>query len=243
MSPLPDSNLPEQTGERMRGGAVPTAVAASTGARRAAAGAHRLPLPGQELLHRGEVPRPRRVEKFLLLPHGESHGIQRGRGEEKRKRGSWVSGVEFLFSLFSLSLSPPAPDLKLFLSAAGAVARKQKLPPPAGCVPPDPRCRWRWRTGESFFEHHDTAAAAATTTEQTSSDQSRESRPSLPRNCRPPHLQSKIGQTPHARTHSRRHTTHNSLYPRLSCFTEKVDGLSKMASIFRKGMPIQCMPC
>lgn len=188
----------------MRGGAVPTAVAASTGARRAAAGARRLPLPGQELLHRGEVPRPRRVEKFLLLSHGESHGIQRRRGEEKRKRGSWVSGVEFLFSLFSLSL-PPAPNLKLFLSVACAVARKQKLPPPAGCVPPDPRCRWRWKRGESFFEHHDTAAAAATTTEQTSSDQSWEPRPSLPRNCRPPHLQSKTLQTPHARTQ-----THNT---------------------------------
>lgn len=124
---------------------MPTAGAASTGARRAAAaGARRLPLPGQELLHRGEVPRPRRVEKFLLLPHGESHGIQRGLGEGKRKEG--LLGVGSGIPLFSLSLSPPpAPDLKLFLSAAGAVARKQKLPPPAGCVPPDPRCRWRWR--------------------------------------------------------------------------------------------------
>lgn len=95
---------------------MPAAVATSTGARRAAAGARRLPFPGQELLHRGEVPRPRRLEKFLLLPHRESHGIQRRRGEEKRKRGAWVSGVEFLFSLcsLSLSLSPQLPTSSYF---------------------------------------------------------------------------------------------------------------------------------
>lgn len=122
-SPLPGSDLPEQTGERMRGGAVPAAVAASTGARRAAAGARRLPLPGQELLHRGEIPRPRRVEKFLLLPHGEPHGIRR------RERGGLACREWNSSSPFSLSLSPPSSRPQVKFSALLARWRGNKSSP------------------------------------------------------------------------------------------------------------------
>lgn len=45
--PLPFSqSLPEQTGERVRGGGVAAAVAASSGPRRSAAGPSGLSLPG-----------------------------------------------------------------------------------------------------------------------------------------------------------------------------------------------------
>lgn len=227
MSPLPDSNLPEQTGERMRGGAVPAAVAASTGARRAAAGARRLPLPGQELLHRGEVPRPRRLEKFLLLPHRESHGIQRRRGEEKRKRGAWVSGVEFLFSLCSLSLSPQLPTSSYFSallvrwrgnkSSLRPLVASLRIHGAAGArgggkvslsttVPPPPPPSKLPLTSPGRLVRHFLETA-------------------VPRiyNLKPSRRHTHTHTHIHARTQTH-NTTHNSLYPRLSCFTEKVDG-------------------
>lgn len=81
-APLP--SVPEQTGERMRGGAVAADIAASTGPRKPAAGARRLTLPREKLLHRGQVPRARRFEEFLLLPHLESQRIRRRRGGKKK---------------------------------------------------------------------------------------------------------------------------------------------------------------
>lgn len=119
------SNLPEQIGERMRGGAVSAAVAASTGPRKPAAGARGLALPREKLLYRGQVSRARRFEKFLLLPHLKSQRIRRRRGE-KRKTGA-------LDCLSEIPLRPPLfypHHRKLFLTIAARLERKQKLPPP-----------------------------------------------------------------------------------------------------------------
>lgn len=135
---------------------MPTAVAASTDPRRPAADASGLSLPGQKLLHRGQVSRPSRFEKFMLLPHRGSGRNVRRRGEDK-KNGGFGCGSEIPL------------DLKLFPSPA-RVARKQKLPPPL-----DPTVPIHGAAGgKSLVQQH------GTTTEQTSSDQSPESRPSLP---------------------------------------------------------------
>lgn len=104
------------------------ATAASTGPRKPAARARRLALPRQKLLHRGQVSRARRFEKFLLFSHCGSQGFRRRRGE-KKETGEPDCRMKFL-------CDPPHPpffnptDSKLFPTIAARLERKQKLPPP-----------------------------------------------------------------------------------------------------------------
>lgn len=160
----PFPNLPEQTGERMRGGAVSAAVAASTGPRKPAAGARGRALPREKLLHRGQVSRARRFEKFLLLPHLRSQRSRRRRGE-KRKTGA-------LDCLSEIPLRPPLfiPTTASYFSLLPLVWRGNNSFPhrwirlSRSTVPLE----------EKFRRRHGTSI------EQTSSDQSPELRPSLP---------------------------------------------------------------
>lgn len=85
--------VPEQAGERVRGGTVAAAVGASTGPGQSASG---LSLPGQKLLHRRQVSRTRRIQKLLLFPHccyqtgGEK---KKTGGAGRRRRGVACSKI------------------------------------------------------------------------------------------------------------------------------------------------------
>lgn len=115
------------------------AVAASAGPGGAAAGARSLALPGQKLLHRGQVPRARCFEKFLLLSHRGSQGFSRRRGQET-KSGAPDWRMEFLRD----PPPPPPPSRPQVISHyCRPFGEETKAPSADGSVCPDPRCRWR----------------------------------------------------------------------------------------------------
>lgn len=137
-SPPPSPDLPEQTGERMRGGAVSAASAASTGPRKPAASPRKLALPRQKLLHRGQVSRARRFEKFLLLSHCGHRRFRRRRGGNGENRGAWLPDEIPLCSPLFLT---PRPQVIYHYSRS--FGEETKAPSADGSVYPDPRCRWR----------------------------------------------------------------------------------------------------
>lgn len=115
------------------------AIAASTGPRKAAASARRLALPRKKLLHRGQVSRARRFEKFLLLSHCRSQEFRRRRGG-KKKTGEPDCRMKFLCAP---PLSTPPFQPQVISHSCRSFGEETKAPSTDGSLYPDPRCRWR----------------------------------------------------------------------------------------------------
>lgn len=134
-------------------------------------------------------------------------------------------GVKFLCEPLFL---PTSSYSSVLLSVKG----KQKLPPPRWIRPTR-------STGASGAHWSEKFPSTARRIEQTSSDQTTERRPSLPRNC--PffmHLQSETLQT-HKHTHTHIYTPYHR---RPYCFNQKVDGYKQdgASDRDRQDLPIQC---
>lgn len=159
--------LPEQAGERVRGGTVAAAVGASTGPRQSASG---LSLPGQKLLHRRQVSRTRRIKKLLLLPHCCYH--KGGEKKQEARGGEGEEGVLLVVKFLRDPLFSP-PNLKLFLGATKCGGGNKSSLRPAGPSVPLHGAAGAQRAKVSV-------SSTVPTIEQTSSDQSSKRRPSLP---------------------------------------------------------------
>lgn len=155
----------------MRGGTVSATGAASPGARRAAAGARGLALPGEKLLHRRQVSRACPFEKFLLLPHLKSQRIRRRRGE-KEKTGA-------LDCLSEIPLRPPSPPFFFFFFIPTTASYFSLLPLVWRGNKSFPR-RWIRLSRSTVPLEEKFRRRHGTSIEQTSSDRSPELRPSLP---------------------------------------------------------------